>query len=404
MSQQAGAKLESRVGGTTLSEDPLFTQRGFAFVLALVIAFECLQPTDLRPSTFHLSYWLVNYDFGFVRRGLGGEALQMLGGGTITPAVMLAAVWSTSLLPVAALTGLVMLLVRHGTTASIAVAALIACSPWTFEALWGYRRPDGYGLVALIGVALVLAMAKRRRQLFWLALIGLAMGGLVFLHEASVVVWGVGGLTMAALARESVRWRVFAAAALFWPASVAVLLVLAAGTAEPAVIDGLMGQAATNAFLAQVGDDGATVLPYLDDTLADSVRFVAGLPIQRKLLMVAWIVALLVIHVGWLRVSMVWLRRVDWLTVAAMAVMGVAAAFAFATGSDWQRWGCSYGTAALVIVAFQALMHPPGSRGTSVWNGQIPLWMIAVGVYLATRRPMAPDGDPSVLSYIRWWL
>jgi hypothetical protein len=373
-------------------------------ILALVIAFQCLQPMDLRPLSFHLSYWLVNYDFGFVRRGLGGEALQLLGGGTVTTPVMYAAVWSTSVVPVVALAGLVMLLIRHGTTASIAVAVLIACSPWTFEPLWGYRRPDGYGLVALIGVALVLLRAERHRRMLWLAVIGLAMGGLALVHEVSVAVWGIGGLVLVALARESVRWRLLAAVALFWPAAVVVLLILTAGRAEPAVLDGLMSQPASRAFLPPGADGGASVLWYLDDTVADSVRFVAGLPVQRKLLMVTWIIAVLVIHAGWIRVAGVWLRRIDWLAVAAIAVIGMVAVWVFATGSDWQRWGCSYGTVALVIVAYQALMVEPGSRGAAVWSGQIPPWMIAAGMYLATRRLMAPDGDPSILAYIRWWL
>jgi hypothetical protein len=390
----------------------LSPRRGFAVVLALVIGFECAQSMMalIKPSDFEKSYWLVNYDFGFVRRGLGGEVLQLLGGGEVSTPLILAAIWSTALLPVAALAGLVILLVRRGTTASIAVAALIVCSPWTFEALWRYHRPDQYGLVAMIVVGLVIVATSRGRtpRLVWLALIGLAMGVLVFVHEASMVLWGVGALVLVALAHEPARWRMWAAVVLLSPAMVASVVVLAAGRAEPSVVDRLMSQPASQAYPAVV--EHGEVLVYLDDTLADSVRRVADIAVKQQALMAAWILATVVIHAAWLIASRISGRRVDWLTGAALAGMALAGIFVFATGVDWIRWGCSLGTIALVIIAFHLLSLQPGIGRTQVWTGQLELWMVAVGVYLATRQLIGPDGIPQgasmwgVLPFIKWWL
>jgi len=225
----------------------------------------------------------------------------------------------------------------------------------------------------------------------------------VFVHEASIVVWGVGGLVLVALARETMRWRILAATLLFWPALIAVLIVLAAGSAGQPVISGLTTQPATAVFLPPGAGLTESVLPFLDDRVTDSTQLVAAIPPERKLMMAVWILMTFVIHAGWLVISRLrWLRG-DRLTVVAIAVMGMASAFVFATSIDWQRWACAYGTIALVIVAFQLLAQRP-IDGTLQWEGHVTAWMIATAIYLATRRPVAPDGDPGMLSYIQWWL
>jgi hypothetical protein len=224
-----------------------------------------------------------------------------------------------------------------------------------------------------------------------------------------MVLWGVGGLVLLAVAHEPLRWRIRAAVVLLWPALVAILVVAAAGRAEPRVVDGLMSQPATTALYPSVVDRGG-LLVYLDDTLADSVRQVADIPWKMQVLMAAWILPTVVIHAGWLVASRVSGRRLDWLTGAALAAMGLAAVLVFATAVDWPRWGCSFGTTALVIVAFHVLSLQPESGRTRVWTGQLELWMIAVGVYLTTRQLVAPDGISrganiwGVWPYIKWWL
>ncbi|QGF23868.1 hypothetical protein [Raineyella fluvialis] len=190
-------------------------------LLGVVVAYQVLAQMRFRPDEMQVSYWLVTYDYGFVRRGLGGEIIQLLSGRADRVPTWLTylAPWSAALLPAIALYLVIAALVRHGTRSSVALAMLLACSPWTFDALIAYGRPDQFGLVWLITVGAVLLPTRGRPPALVavLTVLGLAGGVLTLVHEASMGIWGIVVLVLIAVADTAPRTKVWESLTLFIP-------------------------------------------------------------------------------------------------------------------------------------------------------------------------------------------
>ncbi len=65
-----------------------------------------------RPSAYSATYWAVNYEYGFVRRGFAGSVLRAVVGGDPTYAQISAAMAIMWIVPLIAIVALLALLVR----------------------------------------------------------------------------------------------------------------------------------------------------------------------------------------------------------------------------------------------------------------------------------------------------
>jgi hypothetical protein len=128
-------------------------------VLSLALLLAVVLPTIWYPSTGllykHPQYWL-DYEYGFVRRGLPGQLLSWAAGGP--PSVQQVTVAGRVLTLVACL-AVLLLSIRASTQAPTArnaalVLLLLLSSPMTLALLlWDVARFDGIGVVALAALA-----------------------------------------------------------------------------------------------------------------------------------------------------------------------------------------------------------------------------------------------------------
>lgn len=127
--------------------------------VCLVLVLQIAQTFNLYASPAQKSYWLISYRYGFVRRGLAGEIVRAIPVSQ-TSWLLHAAVLIVALAPAALLGVLVVRLLRRGDSRALAMALLLAASPFTFEALLHYKRPDQLGLVCLLLVGFVVTSAR----------------------------------------------------------------------------------------------------------------------------------------------------------------------------------------------------------------------------------------------------
>lgn len=336
-------------------------------VLLVVQLYRGFRPTA---SEFERSYWLVTYEYGFVRRGLGGELLRRWPGG-VDEASLLAAVHVTSWLPATLLAALTIVLVAREDGRSHLLALLLAASPVTLLSLLDKHRPDQFGFAILI--AFVLAGGRRWA---W-ALASLLLGAAVLVHEGSLVMFGLFAVPLLVRTGRLDEW--LRAALFLVPSGLAALAVLAWGRASPSLQGSLLADPQTLALLARPADPDYSILPYLGDTLADSVGHVTALPPERLAVMVAWGVMIAAIHLVWFALARVRpAQLLPWLIPLA------GLAFLHVTGVDWLRWTASALASALVVLA-----SPGPDRPVADPSRIGPGWWV-VALYLAT-RPTAPS-------------
>ncbi len=97
------------LGGFELRIWPLHAR----LLLAGPVAIQILPVRLLtRPSAYSATYWAVNYEYGFVRRGFAGSVLRAVVGGDPTYAQISAAMAIMWIVPLIAIVALLALLVR----------------------------------------------------------------------------------------------------------------------------------------------------------------------------------------------------------------------------------------------------------------------------------------------------
>lgn len=363
--------------------------------LAILIACVWQLAQGWRPSAseFEKSYWLVSYEHGFVRRGLGGEILRQLPG-PVTPHLVLGAAVLVSVSSALVLLCVIAALVRRGDRSSLWLALLLAVSPLTLEAAINKHRADQLGLVVLV----MLALAGGRR--WGQVTAALLLAFLVLVHEGALVSYGLFALPL--LVRQG-RWPQWRRAALFFvPSAVATGVVLLHGRATAAQVDAFLSSPTTAAVLQHPRDTDYSVLPYLGDTLRDSFAVVAAFPNEKAVLMALWAAVLGAVHAGWLEWGRV--RAAGPLLPWVPALLGFG--FLHLTAVDWQRWTSAATTSVLVVAAGVLLSRH--REGELVRPG--PRWAawgwLAVAAYLASRAPAGSvgwrDGWAGFIHYWTW--
>ncbi|MBJ8347774.1 hypothetical protein [Antrihabitans sp. YC2-6] len=333
---------------------------------------------------FIKSYWFVDYDHGFVRRGLGGALV-----GDSATAVRFAVLVS-ALLPVAAVVLLIELLIRRMTVPTAFMAMLLACSPFVVDQLVLHRRPDQLGLVVLVLVGV--ACVYTRRLVPVLGALGIVLAVLVFVHEGALLFFGVFAVPLIFVATdrtlaEQVRLSVLT----IGPAGLAVLVVFFFGGVDVETSAALRADAAIN---------GPTVFRFLADDIATSWDHIASVGLDKHLMQLTVGGVLIAAQALWIRqwVGREWEVRTTDVTplwrAGLVVCVGVPILFTFATGMDWMRWFSVFGTSVLVVVGFAVLVQ---ARDDSQPLPAVPVRLIQLvcALYLASLTPL-PEFEPTI--------
>ena len=354
-------------------------------VLLVLVAVQLTKVHAVAITSFVQSYWFVDYRYGFIRRGLGGQIT-----GQADVAVQ-AAVYACALVPVVALLIVLELLVRRRTTSAGILALLIACSPLGIAELALYRRPDQFGLVlvVLVGIACVYLS---RALIPVLAIAAIALAGMVFVHEGTLLLWGaaIPALIFATLDRP-VHVRAWLAAATIVPAVLAAAFVVIFGAVDAETAATLREDAALN---------GPTVFAFLTERITGSIDYVLAVGADKHLAQLTVGSLIVFAHVMWVWrwVGTDWLGQLQSLSLGWRAGLAVATiapvVVVFSTGIDWMRWFSVYTTAGLVVVAFALVAY---QRATPQTTGPVELsWLqVAACLYFVSLTPVG-EYEPEV--------
>jgi hypothetical protein len=371
-------------------------------VLALA-TFQVAQGWIRKVEGFPKSYWVVTYDYGFVRRGLAGELLQALPG-PVTESMVVAAARLTGIVPVVALILLAIVLLRNLTAPRAAMALLLMSSPFTLDEFLINSRPDQFGLAVLVVLAIFL---RRLRGAQWWALIeisGAVMGALALIHEGNLLFYGVVALPMimSDTSRRG-RTRAVGAALFFLPSAVAGLCIAAAGLGDARLAHALANDPVVRQIM---GTGDQALVAFMDDGVRDSFALVASLGPHKMGILLIWGLLAGAIHVFWLgrwsRAATVAAFRywIYWLPVV------LAAGFSFATGVDWNRWFCVFGSSVMVAISAELIASPPNHDQVNTLPGDLPYFQLPLGIYLTTRMWLEPSAPfmNSLRDVIAWFV
>lgn len=380
------------------------TERAIRWALALGIAFQVAQrfaKTGYELSEYGRSLWYVTYQFGFVRRGLAGEMVRVLG---VTPSLRAIDLAQNliALLMLATATALVVLLCRRRTVIAYAAAALLVIAPFSFDSVGGQRRPDLFGYLVLAGVG-IWAATGRPRAVTLGAVGGALLAVAALVSEASPLIvgpWLV--LVVLAVIRARPRARGEAAVALTLgtvPSLLTLAVLTSAGRADTTTV-ALLEQAAP----PEIRGHG-TVFAYLGDTVRSSFERVMSRPNQWLSILVGAVFVALFLYCArgcapYARATFRWLLPATRGRRAWIAVTAGAAVVLFALGFDWLRWITSIGFSALLasaaIVALDG-RSPVGPSDRDQWHVPLPsavavsvrgVTTVIAGTYLLVLAPL----------------
>jgi hypothetical protein len=169
---------------------------GIAVAIAMwSTAVLCFAINIVPLDVYWMSYYAVDYTFGFVRRGLAGELVGLVPGHYF--AVALGLRWLSTAIYLCAL-GLVAGVVLFGRRRSarrLMVAMLIPLLPFGIPFAAYSARPDLFGAAALAVFAVALPFARSRTvALAWCTAYGLAIAALTLVHEAIGLQFALGAV------------------------------------------------------------------------------------------------------------------------------------------------------------------------------------------------------------------
>ena len=172
-----------------------------AWSLAILVLAATVVPIDM----YWVSYYAVDYTFGFVRRGLAGEIVGLAPGGDYFDAALTMRWLSTGvyLISLVAIIGL-LLLRGQRSERKVMLALLILVLPFAIPFSLYSARPDLFGAAALVALSIALTVVRSPRAAIracggYGALIAL----LALMHEAIALEFALGAvLAIVVLARR----------------------------------------------------------------------------------------------------------------------------------------------------------------------------------------------------------
>lgn len=352
-------------------------------------ALQIAQGLSHPANDFVKSYWLIDYHEGFLRRGLAGQALDVVVGEPTRTATVLAGyvVAAISIIPVLVV---LELLIRRRTQACSFLALLIAASPFIFDQLSYHRRPDQLGF-ALLVITVLGITRTRSRSLIVLGGAGLAFAVLCLIHEGVALYYLPFAIAVALVARTTAPEPPAAGTllALLSLPSVIVCGILLTRTPKPGTAQRLRAHSAVTV-------NGDTMFDYIDSHASQSVLQIRETSATAIAMMVIMGVALLALHIVLVRWRcgtelFVALRRDTGAGIQAVAftALGLGYLATFVLGIDWMRWFCIFGACWLVCTAALALAAAPLERNGVAGAFRLPLWTLVLLAYLALLQPLS---------------
>ncbi|OBF11672.1 hypothetical protein A5727_19375 [Mycobacterium sp. ACS4331] len=204
-----------------------------AVALAILVwsaAFVYLAAAVIPVDHYLISYYIADYQFGFVRRGLAGELVGGVAGDSFFRNAYLMR-WLTTGVYLAGLAALAFTLLRRvRTPGRIMLALLLPVLPFGVPYAVYSGRPDLLGATALIALCLALSVVQHRRPaLICCGVFGVVVAVLALMHEGMALEFGLGAiLAIMVLAKGLARWdRRWAAALAIAPGLLTALAVAA---------------------------------------------------------------------------------------------------------------------------------------------------------------------------------
>jgi hypothetical protein len=230
-------------------------RRHFAIVAWLVFAVSLLKGLRM-PSSWSATHMTFNYSQGFIRRGLVGEVIRLVGGARPYNYNRLALVAIVLFVAVAVAMVLLVKRVLDTDPEDVGLKAAVlafAASPGIVMLANAIGYLDYAGLLLVVGVILIAARSKRRYLVFFL---GTPVGVLLaFIHEAQVLMFAP-TILFAMICHIAIQFRqgdISRRAKLLLVANAAVGFIAAFGTCAAIGIVGTKSPDAINALQASVG-------------------------------------------------------------------------------------------------------------------------------------------------------
>jgi len=391
-----------------------------AVALAVWAAALVVLNLTLIPDVYWYSYYAIDYSLGFVRRGLGGELVNLLPGDNAFAAQRIGR-WVCSVVFYIALAALAWwIAVRSGRSERrVQLALLLVVLPFGFA--FGLLQAGStlFGGTALILFGLAVARARSDRAvLITCAVFGAALIVLVLVHEAIPLLFGLGVVAVLAVLASGLDTKSFL---------VGCALALGPGLATAAVVAvagkhgigdqlcALIPHALVNNPLAGKPSfdqliNGYTyyddyhawacrnITPFYNRDLLDGIRYVGRLGPAGMIVNTVYgigVFALAIAAIAWVsgvppqRMRALLRRRLPFVVLAALMAVPV-----FATGVDWVRWWVSLsldiGVVYLIFASRQPEMDaPPTRRSTRAFVLLvIGLALFPVGIVPAFLAPL----------------
>ena len=147
-------------------------------------------------AVYWMTYYVPNYAFGFVRRGLGGEIIRMLPDADYFPAVY-TMMWAPVVVWLVALAALIWLILSSGEKSArrVMLALLVPVLPFALSYAVYTPRPELYAMSALVVLGIALTrLQSDRSKLIVSAVYGVTIAVLALIHEGIPLEVALGAL------------------------------------------------------------------------------------------------------------------------------------------------------------------------------------------------------------------
>lgn len=178
------------------------------WVIAWVAAHMFFARVIFSNDLWWLQYYTVNYEAGFVRRGLGGELLRIFPRAHYFTAAY-AVLWASIAAWLIALAVLMWRIVSTGARSprKVLLALVVPVLPFAFSYAVYTPHPELFGMAALLAFSVSLtAVTTPRARMALSALYGIAIAVLALLHEAIPLAFALGAvLAIIVLSKNATR-------------------------------------------------------------------------------------------------------------------------------------------------------------------------------------------------------
>ena len=174
---------------------PLLYVGAAVAIAAWSTAVLCFAINVVPLDVYWMSYYAVDYTFGFVRRGLAGELVGLVPGHYFAASLALRWLATAMYLFGLAAVAAVALLGGRGSERRLMLAMLIPLLPFGIPFAAYSARPDLFGAAALAALAVALAFVRSRAvAMGWCAGYGVLIAVLTLVHEAIGLQFALGAV------------------------------------------------------------------------------------------------------------------------------------------------------------------------------------------------------------------